>query len=127
MIYEVSTLADAAVAPLAFTGDTLFCGGCGALFEASAKTMHASFQRLRQRLRPDCQIFPGHEYTEMLLAMACQREPMNGAARRCLRLAQEKRARKEPTVPSMMAEELEYNPQLRADERTLAALCGCSP
>ena len=46
--------------------------------------MHASFQRLRQRLRPDCQIFPGHEYTEMLLQHAVQREPHNEHARRKL-------------------------------------------
>ena len=59
--------------------------------------------------------------------MAVRREPANAAARRCLRLAQEKRAQKPPlpTVPSTMAEELLCNPHLRADERQLAALCGC--
>jgi len=53
-----------------------------------AAVMHDSFQRLRQRLRGDTQIFPGHEYTEMLLSMAVKNEPMNAAARRCLRSAQ---------------------------------------
>jgi hydroxyacylglutathione hydrolase len=125
-IFEVETRADAIVPTIAFTGDTLFCGGCGALFEASASVMYASFQKLRQRLRADCQIFPGHEYTEMLLSMAVKREPMNTAARRCLRQAQDKRAQKLPTVPSTMAYELEYNPHLRADVRALAALCGCN-
>ena len=71
------------------------------------------------------QIFPGHEYTEMLLSMAVRNEPTNAAARRCLRQAQDKRRLKQPTVPSTMADELEYNPQLRADAQTLARLCGC--
>ena len=89
----------------------------------------------------------------MLLAMACKREPLNAAARRALRevrprapfprlaqlrldrrcrrarcragQAQEKRAKKQPTVPSTMAAELEFNPHLRADVKTLASLCGC--
>ena len=38
-IYEVSSLVDSGIASAAFTGDTLFCGGCGALFEASASVM----------------------------------------------------------------------------------------
>ena len=125
-IYEVSSLVDSSIASAAFTGDTLFCGGCGALFEASAAVMYASFKRLRLRLRGDCQVFPGHEYTEMLLAMACKREPMNRNARLALARAQDKRAMSKATVPSTFADELEYNPHLRADERTLAALCGCA-
>ena len=38
---------------------------------------------------------------------------------------QDKRRMKQPTVPTTMADELEYNPQLRADVGLLAALCGC--
>jgi|TARA_B110000196_G_scaffold287924_1_gene272581 hypothetical protein len=41
-------------------------------------------------------------------------------------LAQDKRKLKLPTVPSTMADELEYNPQLRADVGLLARLCGCN-
>ena len=62
----MASRADPSITPVAFTGDTLFCGGCGALFEASAAVMHDSFQRIRQRLRAETQIFPGHEYTVML-------------------------------------------------------------
>ena len=39
IIFEVASRADATIAPVAFTGDTLFCGGCGALFEASVPTL----------------------------------------------------------------------------------------
>lgn len=39
--------------------------------------MHAAFARLSERLRPDALVYPGHEYTVMLLQMACRREPGN--------------------------------------------------
>jgi hypothetical protein len=36
MVYEVSNTEAPEVAPALFTGDAIFCGGCGALFECSA-------------------------------------------------------------------------------------------
>ena len=92
--------------------------------EAQGRT-HYSPASSPTHLLARVQIFPGHEYTEMLLSMAVRNEPTNAAARRCLRQAQDKRRLKQPTVPSTMADELEYNPQLRADAQTLARLCGC--
>ena len=62
VVYEVSSSALPESPSAAFTGDTLFCGGCGRLFEGSALQLHASLRRLRHRLKPDCQIFSGHEY-----------------------------------------------------------------
>ena len=76
-------------AGIAFTGDTLFCGGCGALFECSATTLFHSLRRLtNERLRPSTQLFPGHEYTEMLLQAAVQRDPQNKDAKVALETAQ---------------------------------------
>ena len=37
------------------------------------------------------------------------------------------RARKLPSLPSTVEEELQYNMQLRASPRELALLCGCEP
>ena len=164
--------------PLA--GDALFCGGCGALFECSALVLHDSLQTLvRHRLQPSTMLFPGHEYTEMLLQQALKRDPQNEAARRkyeevrrvtsrrpyarathpwspvhvnatrgpaagahlrpplgrplaCQARAvphpqtRLKRARKQPSLPSTVAEELEYNTHLRATPEELALLCGCA-
>ena len=50
-----------------FTGDTLFCGGCGAPFEGDADDMSVCFQRIWLESAPDTQLFPGHEYSEALL------------------------------------------------------------
>jgi len=108
----------------AFTGDTLFCGGCGALFECSATILHDSLALLVQRLPPATLLYPGHEYSEMLLLMAVKREPNNVAARRKLAEVREKRRRQEPSLPSTIAEEPEYNASLRVDAAQLAPLCG---
>ena len=92
MVYEVFNVASPADTPTAaFTGDTLFCGGCGALFECSAKVLHGSLQMLVARLPPETLLFPGHEYTEMLLQMAVRRDRDNEYAHAKLREAREKR------------------------------------
>ena len=44
LCYEVSNAEAPHVAPAVFTGDAIFCGGCGALFEGSVHLMHAAFQ-----------------------------------------------------------------------------------
>ena len=45
-----------------FTGDTLFIGGCGRVFEADTKTMYTSLMSLAQ-LPDDTVVYPGHDYT----------------------------------------------------------------
>ena len=125
MVYEVFSRGAAADAPsAAFTGDTLFCGGCGALFECSATVLHNSLGTLVQRLSPETRLFPGHEYSEMLLSMIVRREPENAAARKKLVQVREQRSRREPSIPSTVKEELQYNNYLRASPQQLAALCG---
>ena len=56
--------------------------------------------------------------------MAVKREPNNVAARRKLAEVREKRRRQEPSLPSTIAEEREYNAYLRVDAAQLALLCG---
>ena len=50
-----------------FSGDTLFCGGCGAPFEGDARDVAANFRRIWHRCGGKCLLFPGHEYSEHLL------------------------------------------------------------
>lgn len=126
-VFEVSlsSSAEPDAAAAAFTGDTLFCGGCGRLFESSAVRLHESMARLSKRLRPDCRVFPGHESTLMLLGAMLQQEPHNQAARKKYIEARERRKHHLPTVPSLFSEELAYNPSLRSSPAELAMLCGC--
>lgn len=49
---------------------------------------------LVSRLRRESLIYPGHEYTEMLLQMSCRRDPTNSVA--LAQLSQESTARSRP-------------------------------
>jgi hydroxyacylglutathione hydrolase len=95
-----------------FTGDTLFVGGCGRIFEGDPAMMHGSLQKLA-KLDGHTQVYCGHEYTESNLRFAGHVEPSNQAVTRARARASELRKASKPTVPSTMAEELTYNPFLR--------------
>jgi hydroxyacylglutathione hydrolase len=101
-----------------FTGDTLFIGGCGRVFEGKAGTMVASLARL-SALPDDTQVYCGHEYTEKNLEFALTLEPGNRKLIERLKKARSERANARSTVPSTMAEEKETNPFLRWDSREI--------
>lgn len=103
---------------LLFSGDTLFAGGCGRMFEGTAAQMHASLQRLAS-LPSHTKIYCGHEYTEANLRFALQVEPNNDALQRRLRDVSAQRSRGEVTLPSTMSEELATNPFLRVDQQSV--------
>ena len=46
-----------------FTGDTMFIGGCGRLFEGSAEQMWRSLNKLAA-LGESVEVYPGHNYTD---------------------------------------------------------------
>jgi len=96
----------------AFTGDTLFCGGCGRVFEGDPAMMHASLMRLAA-LPGETRIYCGHEYTASNLRFAAAVEPDNAA------VAQRLSSLASPSVPSTLADEVATNPFLRASEPTV--------
>jgi hydroxyacylglutathione hydrolase len=108
---------------LAFTADSLMAGGCGRLFEGTARQMHASLQKLA-RLPPETLICSGHEYTASNLRFAATLEPDN--PRLISRIAEvaDKRAKGIPTVPVPLDEELATNPYLRAHLPALKTAVG---
>ena len=134
IVYEVVSKAKAdgpegsssSLPSAAFTGDTLFCGGCGALFECSANTLHNSLGLLMSRLPAATKIYPGHEYSEMLMQMVCRKEPDNLSARRKLYEVKQRRRQQLPSIPSTVEEELQYNPYLTASKQQLAMMCGAA-
>ena len=95
-----------------FTGDTLFIGGCGRIFEGDPPMMHASLSKLA-KLDGRTQIYCGHEYTEANLRFAAHVEPSNQAVASARARAAELRKAGKPTVGATIAEELTYNPFLR--------------
>lgn len=101
-----------------FTGDTLFAGGCGRLFEGDAGMMVASLGRLTT-LPPETRVFCGHEYTEKNLRFALTLEPGNAALASKYQRVKAQTERGEPTVPTTVGEELATNPFLRSDSPEL--------
>jgi hydroxyacylglutathione hydrolase len=90
-----------------FTGDTLFGGGCGRVFEGDAAMMHASLMRLAA-LPPETQVYFGHEYTASNLKFAAAVEPDNpDVAKRAAEMPT-------PSTPSTIELERATNPFLRA-------------
>lgn len=102
-----------------FSGDTLFLGGCGRVFEGTMEMMSQSLASLRS-LPAETQIWCGHEYTASNLRFAATVDPENEAIRRAQEDVAERRRRLEPTVPGRLADELQTNPFLRFDRPELA-------
>jgi hydroxyacylglutathione hydrolase len=103
-----------------FTGDTLFAGGCGRLFEGDAAQMRASLGKLAS-LPDSTRVYCGHEYTKKNLEFAALLEPGNQPLARKREVVERTRAAGEPTVPSTIAEERETNPFLRVESPELVA------
>ena len=103
-----------------FTGDTLFSLGCGRIFEGDAAMMWDSLSKLIA-LPADTTIYSSHEYTQANAKFALTIDPDNAALiARCASVT-EKRAKGQPTVPSLLSEELATNPFLRASDTAIRA------
>ncbi len=100
-------------ASAAFTGDSLMALGCGRVFEGTFPQMWSSLSRLA-KLPPDTQICSGHEYTATNARFAQTIEPRNDALMTRAAAVASSTAKKKPTVPSLLSEELATNPFLRA-------------
>ena len=103
-----------------FSGDALFAGGCGRVFEGTPEQMTSSLGKLRGLSR-ETMVYCGHEYTEKNLQFALTVEPNNEKIRNRLAAVQELRARDQFTVPSRLGEELETNPFLRWESDEIKA------
>lgn len=108
----------------AFTGDTLFLGGCGRLFEGDPAMMYASLRRLADTLDPATRIFCGHEYTARNLRFAASLEPRDGALLDAAAEAERLRAEGRPTVPGSLRDERRFNPFLRCDDPAVGEALG---
>ena len=106
---------DAAAEPLLFCGDTLFCAGCGRLFEGTPAQMLASLDALAA-LPGDTRVCCAHEYTLGNLRFARAVEPGNQALADYEQHCQRLRAGGQPTLPSSIGTERAINPFLRSRE-----------
>ena len=108
-----------------FTGDTLFLGGCGRVFEGTMPMMRASLMRLAA-LPSETRVWVGHEYTAKNLEFAMHVEPANADAKARLERVRASRASMTPTVPGTIGEERATNPFLRSEEDALRAFANAA-
>jgi hydroxyacylglutathione hydrolase len=106
-----------------FTGDTLFCAGCGRLFEGTPAQMNASLASLAA-LPAGTRVYCGHEYTESNLRFAAHVERDNEDIMRATERATTLRSRGEPTIGTTLDEERRTNPFLRVDSPTIRETLG---
>lgn len=109
-----------------FSGDMLFAGGCGRLFEGDAAMMYDALCVKLAALPDDMRVFCGHEYTESNLRFAAHVEPDNAAVAEKLAAVVEIRKNAAPdwhdatpaemTIPSTIAEEKATNPFMRSSD-----------
>ena len=108
---------------MVFSGDTLFAAGCGRLFEGTAEQMHASLNKFK-RLPADTLLYCGHEYTHANLQFAQAVEPDNKLISERLQTAKSLLRQKCPSLPVTLALELQTNPFLRCEQKTVVASAG---
>ena len=108
-----------------FCGDTIFALGCGRLIEGTPAQMWPSLKKLRA-LPDETRVYCAHEYTAANFAFARTVELENAALMARGEAILASRAKGARTVPSLLGEEKETNPFLRADVPSLAAAVGMS-
>lgn len=107
-----------------FTGDTLFLGGCGRLFEGTAAGMFQSLNEVLGELPGETRVWCGHEYTVRNLEFARSVMPWDQAVIDALGVAVTAREAGRETVPGTMEREREVNLFLRCDEAALGESLG---
>ena len=104
--------------PALFSGDTLFSGGCGRLFEGTPEQMLQSLDKL-SALPEQTRIYCAHEYTQTNLQFATTIEPTNADTKQWLNNVGQLRKANTPTIPSSLGLEKKINPFLRTREPML--------
>jgi len=89
--------------------------------------MHHSLNEVLVPLGSDIRVFCGHEYTVSNLHFAASVEPDNVEVKERLEKSRKARSRGEPTVGSLLGEELSTNPFLRCKSPTIRASMKLGP
>ena len=103
-----------------FCGDTLFAGGCGRVFSGTFEQMTFSLMKIAA-MDPETRLYCAHEYTQANLGFGLWVEPDNLALKARSQQTDSLRQKNQPTVPSLLKEELQTNPFLRIREATVKA------
>mmetsp|Transcript_28987 Transcript_28987/g.39815 ORF Transcript_28987/g.39815 Transcript_28987/m.39815 type:complete len:276 (-) Transcript_28987:818-1645(-) len=125
VLYFVTNSNQADAAPILFSGDTLFVGGCGRFFEGNAADMLRNMDRIAE-LPPQTNVFCAHEYTESNLRFLSSVDPLDPSISKMFQQVSEKRRHLVPTLPTTIAEELSYNLFMKCRERRTQQVLNCN-
>jgi len=117
---HIAYFANGDFTPMLFSGDTLFSGGCGRLFEGSPKQMLNSLIKLAD-LAENTQVYCTHEYTQANLAFALTVEPSNQELVNYHHRVNALRAKNQATIPTSIQLEKQINPFLRCHKQSIQA------
>ncbi|MCP4895730.1 MAG: hydroxyacylglutathione hydrolase [bacterium] len=108
---------------IALTGDALFAGGCGRVFQGTFEQMYDSLRQLAA-LPAETIFYCAHEYTVANLRFALEVEPDNPELMTWLDSAHRIRAADLSTLPSTIGLELRANPFLRCEIPSVVEAAG---
>jgi hydroxyacylglutathione hydrolase len=97
----------------AFVGDSIFALGCGRMFEGDPKQFWSSLSKIAA-LPADTTLYCAHEYTTSNARFALSVDGANEKLQARAADIAALRAKNEPTVPSLLSDEIATNPFLRA-------------
>lgn len=109
-----------------FSGDTVFGGTIGNMFEETPDAMFQSIQKIRE-LPPRTKIWCSHEYTLQYVRESAGIDPNNESLAQRLRKLEATARSGLPTVPLTLEEECDTNPFFRWDNPNLAEYLGKTP
>lgn len=101
-----------------FSGDTVFGGTIGNLFEGTPEIMFASMQKIRA-LPASTRIWCAHEYTLQYVRESAAIDPDNAQLAARLQALESAAASGQATVPLLLEEECRTNPFFRWDDARL--------
>ena len=106
-----------------FTGDTLFSLGCGRIFEGTYEEMYNSLSKLK-KFPLNTKIYCGHEYTKKNSDFCLSIDSKNSKLINKINKINKNIQNKNPTIPSVLEDELECNIFLRSDNMKIQKQLG---
>ena len=98
-----------------FSGDTVFSGGCGRIFEGSLEQMYNSLKKITQ-LPLKTKIYPAHEYTLENLLFAEKINPQSKDLQQYKEKVKAKYRKNQPSLPTTIQQENLINPFFKTHE-----------
>ena len=97
-----------------FSGDTIFAGTCGAIFEGTLNDMLLALKKIRA-LTAETKIWCAHEYSLMYLENAARVEPWNEDTKARVEVIRSISHQRKPSVPLLLSDEILTNLYLHWD------------